>query len=397
MTLREEQKKVQKAMNTTLSGLREDPFLAQRVLAHQKGEEPVAKKISFTMILAIALVVLSMTAALAAGLGVFGTLSQSPDADGRLPVLENNSESVHASVTTEDGITVEVGQAYYEGDRVFISYRMFGDYAHAELYEGAPEEEYAWNDVLENFVCAENLINDVPELQKLISWLDGKGQRWGKTYQAMLHDGLYLMDGTYLNIIGGAEYIQEDGTILGWKECLIPEDKTGDELQFKAVLFRIHEISFQDGSTLKRYVESGESTDIPFTLHRNDSYRFLKGNFQTEAYSAQAELALGRIDLKGTVRLSCPEAWIQVWETWEGEEQLDMIADWLLYRGETLVSDQGAEGIHVDENGQLCFDLLYPADDIALEELYLVPRYSQSGEHRAERIPIVPIDTNLKD
>ena len=44
MTLHEEQKKVQKAMESTLSGLQEDPWLTQRVLANTKGEEPVKKK-----------------------------------------------------------------------------------------------------------------------------------------------------------------------------------------------------------------------------------------------------------------------------------------------------------------------------------------------------------------
>ena len=45
MNLHEEQQKVQKAMNTTLSGLQEDPWLTQRVLANVKGEEPVKKKL----------------------------------------------------------------------------------------------------------------------------------------------------------------------------------------------------------------------------------------------------------------------------------------------------------------------------------------------------------------
>ena len=46
MNLPEEQKRVQQAMNATLSGLREDPWLARRVLANVKEEEPVRKKLS---------------------------------------------------------------------------------------------------------------------------------------------------------------------------------------------------------------------------------------------------------------------------------------------------------------------------------------------------------------
>ena len=51
MTLHEEQKKVQKAMESTLSGLQEDPWLTQRVLANAKGEEPVKRKISLALVM----------------------------------------------------------------------------------------------------------------------------------------------------------------------------------------------------------------------------------------------------------------------------------------------------------------------------------------------------------
>ena len=70
MTLREEQEKVQAAVSHSLADLREDPWLAQRVLANAKGEEPVKKKLSATMILAIVLVTIT-TAALAVAAGKY--------------------------------------------------------------------------------------------------------------------------------------------------------------------------------------------------------------------------------------------------------------------------------------------------------------------------------------
>lgn len=65
MNLHEEQKKVQQAMNAALSGLKEDPWLTQRIIANAKGEKPMAKKLSVSAILAIALLVVSITVALA--------------------------------------------------------------------------------------------------------------------------------------------------------------------------------------------------------------------------------------------------------------------------------------------------------------------------------------------
>ncbi len=55
MNLLEEQEKVQKAMNAALSGLREDPWLTQRVLANAKGEKPVKRKLSLALILSVVL------------------------------------------------------------------------------------------------------------------------------------------------------------------------------------------------------------------------------------------------------------------------------------------------------------------------------------------------------
>ena len=67
MTLHEEQERVQKAVSNSLAHVQEDPWLAQRVLANAKGEEPVVKKISTSMILVIVLLCLAITA-IAAGI-----------------------------------------------------------------------------------------------------------------------------------------------------------------------------------------------------------------------------------------------------------------------------------------------------------------------------------------
>ena len=55
MTLHEEQQRVQKSVSHSLAYMREDPWLAQRVLANVKGEEPVKKRISTVFILSVIL------------------------------------------------------------------------------------------------------------------------------------------------------------------------------------------------------------------------------------------------------------------------------------------------------------------------------------------------------
>ena len=381
---------IRAAIDDCTKGIDNAPSLQYQIARKAKGEEPVVKKISASAILAIALIVVTMTAALAAGLGLFGELAHNPNTDNRLTQLDEVAEPMSVSLITDDGIIVEIGQAYYEGNRVFMSYRLSGNLFSVELHEGAPEEDYSWSEVLENTIAAETFGNDIPELQRLNAWLDGKGQRWGTSYEASLHDGLFLEDGTYLDIIGGDGVIQDDGSIIGWKECEIPADRMSDTLTFKAVLFRGNNVMFQDGSTYKWLYQRGENTDISFTLRHNDHFIFLKNSTETDIYQAQVELAAGKVDMKGIIRLTVPEAWVDIWNTWENEENLDIIDYWNLYQNGVLISDEGTQSIRTEGTQVLIFEQLYSHME-SLEGLSLVPVYSQSGEHLDEAIRIEQI------
>ncbi|MEG0127111.1 MAG: hypothetical protein RR816_13640, partial [Clostridia bacterium] len=63
MNDRKDIEKVQLALNTAFSGLKDDPRLAQRVLAEAKGEGKVKKKLSAGLIVAIVLVLAAVGAA----------------------------------------------------------------------------------------------------------------------------------------------------------------------------------------------------------------------------------------------------------------------------------------------------------------------------------------------
>ncbi len=68
MNEREEKKAVRDALNRSLSGLKENPFLARRIIERSQGEERIVKRrISLGFVLAM-VVVLAAVAALAAGL-----------------------------------------------------------------------------------------------------------------------------------------------------------------------------------------------------------------------------------------------------------------------------------------------------------------------------------------
>ena len=61
---------MQAKLNHSLSGLKENPFLARRVIAQAKGEPEMKKKISFAFILAMILLILLAVAAVAEVLGI---------------------------------------------------------------------------------------------------------------------------------------------------------------------------------------------------------------------------------------------------------------------------------------------------------------------------------------
>ena len=72
---------IRAAIDDCTRGIEEAPSLQYQIARKVKGEEPVVKKISASAILVIALIILSMAAALAAGFGLFGELAQNPRGD----------------------------------------------------------------------------------------------------------------------------------------------------------------------------------------------------------------------------------------------------------------------------------------------------------------------------
>ena len=378
---------IRAAIDDCTRGIDEAPSLHYQIARKAKGEEPVVKKLSTSAILVIALVIISMTAALAAGLGLFGELAQNPRGDSRLSEVDKVADPIEREWTTDDGITIRIEQAYYEGNRVFISYRMSGDWTSTVLHEGSPDGEINWDWVEENMIVSQTMISDEPERQQAILQLDGQSQRWIESTEKGLHDGLSLADGTYLDIIGGDNIVQEDGSVIGWKECEIPDDRLEETLTFQAKLYRIHSIMFQDGTTYRQSTERGENTFFEFTLNQNTDLTRLKGSISGPNYTAMAELTAGHIDLRGKITITCPDAWIQVWKTWENPDHIDMIEDWYLYVNGEVISENGVQGVGISGENQLVYEVLFDAMN-DLTGISLVPVYQNQQPHMEEAITL---------
>lgn len=116
MTLNEEQKRVQQAVAYSLAHVQTDPWLTQRVLAHAKGEEPVVKKISASMMIAILLVILTLTGALATALNAWGIIDfVGNHANVYIPPRYEESIKQENTVIEGNSLTCHIQQSYYDG------------------------------------------------------------------------------------------------------------------------------------------------------------------------------------------------------------------------------------------------------------------------------------------
>ena len=272
-----------------------------------------------TTVLLLAASLLIFSASAASASGIFGKMNETEYADDRLPVLDEVADTVSVSQTEED-VTVEVSQAYFEGNRVYISYS-----ANSQISE---------------------------------------------------QDGLDLEDGTYADIIAGGSVQQADGTLTGWKECIVDEDHLGDMQTFCLV-----------------YSTPGnqEKQKLSFTLKHHEYDHSLEGVSPATVYQARAILTAGKISLQGMIRLESPEQ-AASWLAWQGGEEetgTDVIASWNLYQNGELVSYDlfGAASV-IDTEGVL-FEVMFPYME-DLSGLTLVPEYSEAGEKADEAIVLEP-------
>ncbi|MBQ2952827.1 MAG: DUF4179 domain-containing protein [Clostridia bacterium] len=376
---------VRAAIDDCLSGAGDLPSVRAAVLNQARGESQVKKKISVSVIFAMLLTMLMAGAALAAGLGLFGQMSESGAVDARLPGLERVSADVNLSIVTEEGVTVTIGQAYYDGERVFISYTVEGPFDQVELGEGKPAVD-AWDWELPGEVYGQTFGSDSASHDLMVAHLDGSAPRWATSHSVNVHDGLQIGE-TYLDIIGGEMYLTENGTLVGWKECVVPEELAADEVTFLLGTFTTHNTWYQDETGC--YLSRGERTGAawhPFTVQRDKTGGVpLTGEASGEGWTAVANLNASAIDVKGEVVVTCPQSWVEIERTWENPDDIDYIREWRFYIGDQRVTDGGTEWVSSGVDGQLTVGVSCKLDAL-VENMQLVPVYSRSGEHMEEAI-----------
>ncbi len=379
----DDKQKIRQALSSCLSGVEALPSRRGEILRAAKGEVKVKRKMNMGLVLALILVLLTTSVAVAAELGLFGQIGQKEHSDSRLPGLENVSAVMNKAFTVDNGVTVTVNQAYYDGSRVFISYKVEGPYDVLETGTGKPDL-VNYDQKYDGVLFADMWYVEGPNGQALMSWLDGSEPRWAKTTTVNVHDGLQIGD-EYLDIIGGEFYYLEDGTMMSWKECIVPEELAADEVTFSIGVFTIGSTYYQTEEALYTFgTERGETTWHDFTVKKAAPGAALTGTAQTADWTATADLVASAIDVKGTVTLECPASWVEALDAWENPDKVDYIHYWALY-----VDGKPVDGYNLDAciygREPLTFGICYKLDALS-EDMKLVPEYRYAGEKTEEAI-----------
>ena len=379
----QESRRIKAALDDCLSGVDALPSVRPDILRAVKGEKKVKRNLSKGLVLALVLILMMSSVAVAAGLGLFGQLSQREHSDSRLNGLENVSTVLEKVFDVGGGVTVTVHQAYYDGSRVFISYSVAGPHDVLETGTGKPDL-VNYDQKYDGVTFADMWYVEGPNGQALMSWLDGSEPRWAKTTSVNVHDGLQIGE-TYLDIIGGEYYYLEDGTLMSWKECIVPEELAGDEVTFSIGVFTTGSAYYQTAEALYTFgTERGETTWHDFTVKKAAPGVALTGTAQTADWTATADLIASAIDVKGTVTLQCPESWVTVLDSWENPDKVDYIQYWALY-----IDGKPVDGYNLDAciygKEPLTFGICYKLDALS-EDMKLVPEYRYAGEKLDEAI-----------
>lgn len=381
----QEKRNIKAALDDCFSGVDALPSMRADILRAAKGEQKVKRRMNMGLILALILVLMTTTVAVAAELGLFGKISQQEHSDFRLPGLENVSTVLDKVFTVDNDVTVTVNQAYYDGSRVFISYKVEGPYDVLETGTGKPDL-VNYDQKYDGVTFADMWYVEGPNGQALMSWLDGSEPRWAKTTSVNVHDGLQIGE-TYLDIIGGEFYYLEDGTMMSWKECIVPEELAADEVTFSIGVFTTGSTYYQTAEALYTFgTERGKTTWHDFTVKKAAPGVALTGTAQTADWTADADLIASAIDVKGTVTLQCPECWVNAIDSWENPDKVDYIQYWVLY-----IDGKPVDGYNLDAaiygKDPLTFGICYKLDALSAD-MKLVPEYRYAGEKVEEAISL---------
>lgn len=249
----DEKREMQNRLNQSLSGLKEDPFLAQRVIAQGKGEPEMKKKISFAFVLAMVLLLLLAVAAVAEVLGVnvFELFGKTDTRYAELAPYTTLESTPEVSVNSEElGQTdAAINSAYYDGTSLIVGYTIRNS---SRMEEYLPDETLAaaMTQMDNNLVWAAD--ND-EEGELITAWVQAReeGRKAGLVqYHVWPSDHTETDDGIDISPRTEETRTGEDGleyTMREYNTPLTEELRNLDQLTVNIRLYRTEEYLYFDG------------------------------------------------------------------------------------------------------------------------------------------------------
>lgn len=403
---------LKQAIRQSLSGIDFPDARKQQVLGQIKGEKPMKRKLSLALVCAIALTLLLMGTALAAVLGLFSKLDDSP----RMRKLDEYAD-VHNIITTleapEARVTIEpqttydmllsrqyersfeliLNQTYFDGQKLYYSYTLKTDAAQSWQGAGMPTGIAEWLMEESGRRYEDVWANDIPGRDEAIqSWLGSHESSWIAHENWNLGDGATTADGVYLPIVGSDSQRIDEYTLQGYQEVALPEALIGsDSLDIELTVLYGATLYHQDESGVRcAHIAQPENRGIlriPFTVSRNGQAVKRSGSAAFADYSAKADLSLSDVEITGKVTLTVPAEWTDTLTARiEGEHDGDVIFDYqLMADGETLRNTNCS--LHIPEPGKLEITVQYELPENAAD-LKLIPVYAKAGTAPDECIPL---------
>ena len=269
---------VQRSIDEGLSSMKGDPWLAQRIMASEKGEGKVKKKttLSFAMVAAAILVIATVAIAEIAGINVFELFGKTNERYANLApytVLKETSELLIHRVEVGD-TTASINSAYYDGESLIVAYAIENDSRVSQLQPdetlfakmSKTDPEGAWPDTM----------LDDTALMEQYYLAKSQGEPFGIVSYAVL-PGDHTVTDDNIEIMPSME-----------------SKRLGDD----GVTYRIREYQTLLGTEL----QNRDSLSISIGLYLNTSYIYFDG---TDTYTYHEMTSLE--PMTATIRKAHPE------------------------------------------------------------------------------------------
>lgn len=383
---------VQHAVDTRLSGLTENPWMAQRVLAASKGEDKVKKKISVGLLFLI-IAILSIGLAVAASTNLFELFAKVNGSNYLLKVDHATQfyDSQTITIPQDDHFSqaeFTVNQSYYDGQTLIIAYTLSEEWIPSRF----PIPSKAFSEY-GDLVSEGYLDMPKPQLGDILSAEDISAFN-----QKCKQDGEVLLEGwsqsiDYYSIKSGESEFDAsgsnivhmpDGTTIGYAIFAYPLPQEVQDQDAVSVEFTFRRDSFvlyENESGFYSKDISSDHVQIPLTIPKNaKAVEKLTGSLELEDGCITALVTISAVDIKAIITISASAEAIEALSSIPPEN-----FGYDLYAGDEKCTSPDAQWYVNETSITTNMSFRLPEDT---ENLTLVPSYTTSETEDAQTLPL---------